>query len=387
MPARCTERWTTLTACTFCVLTWVLPVVAKEYVSFERDGREHHVAGKVLVEDQEGGVLLQTPDSTLWILTREKIIRRERDDVPFRLLSDAEMAKQLLEQLPAGFHIHDTAHYLICYNTSDTYAHWCGALYERLRRGFYNYWTKRGLELHEPEQKMVALVFDSRRAFQDYSEPELGGAAGSMIGYYNMRTNRVTMYDLTGIDELRIGRGRISSGAHIDRILSQPAAAWTVATIVHEATHQLAYNSGLQARYADNPTWISEGIAVYFETPDVGSSRGWRSIGKIHPVHLKTFQRSLRTRDDDPLITLLTDDARFRDPKTSGRAYADAWALNYYLLRVRCEDYVRYLEALGDQQPLVELTMPQRVAQFRQFFGDDLEQLSRDWQRYMSEVR
>ena len=31
----------------------------------------------------------------------------------------------------------------------------------------------------------------------------------------------------------------------------------TVATIIHEATHQLAFNSGLQVRFADNPLVVA----------------------------------------------------------------------------------------------------------------------------------
>ncbi|MGM0486750.1 MAG: DUF1570 domain-containing protein [Planctomycetota bacterium] len=374
--------------CLAVILSFALPVFGVEQVSFQRDGRQQYVAGKLLVEDQEGGVLLLSPDRTLWVIPQEEIIRRDHDDAPYRPLTDTEMTEQLLDELPDGFHVHDTAHYLIFYNTSPAYARWCGSLYERLHRGFHNYWNNRGFPLREPEQRLVALVFDRRRSFQEYAEPELGESAASMIGYYNMRTNRVTMYDLTGIDGLRGRRGRSgTTGAHINHILSQPAAERTVATIVHEATHQLAYNSGLQTRYADNPTWVSEGIAVFFETPDLGSSRGWRSIGGVHPLYLPKFLRSLATRDDDPLTTLLNDDARFRDPKTSSQAYADAWALNYYLLRVRHEDYVEYLQELANQKPLVEQDTKQRIARFRRAFGDDLQQLSRKWLRYMQGVR
>ncbi len=368
-------------------LLLTVPATSMEQVSFQRDGREQHVIGKVLVEDQEGGVLLLSPDGTLWIIPQDQVVRRDSDNIPFKLLSDEDMAQQLLGELPDGFRIHQTAHYTICFNTSDAYAEWCGGLYERLYRGFFSYWKNRGLTLREPEQRLVALVFDGREAFAKYSEPALGDAATSMIGYYNMRSNRVTMYDLTGIDGARANRRGVSSAAHINQILSQPAAERTVATIVHEATHQLAYNSGLQTRYADNPTWVSEGIAVYFETPDLGSSKGWRRIGVVHPLHVRQYQRSLRTRTDDPLMTLLTDDARFRDPKSSSEAYADAWALNYYLLRARRQDYVSYLKGLAGQPPLAELTAPQRVARFRQAFGEDLEAISTQWQRYMQRVR
>jgi hypothetical protein len=157
---------------------------------------------------------------------------------------------------------------------------------------------------------------------------------------------------------------------------------------VHEATHQLAYNSGLQTRCADNPNWVSEGIAIFFETPDLRSRRGWSGIGELHPLHLGQFQRSLDTRDDDPLLTLLTNDARFRDSRTAPQAYADAWALNYYLLRTPLRTrYIQYLQQLARQTPLVEVSEAQRVTQFREALGQDLAELSQQWQRYMQRVR
>ena len=72
-----------------------------------------------------------------------------------------------------------------------------------------------------------------------------------------------------------------------------------MATIIHEATHQLAFNCGMQNRYADIPLWLSEGIAIYFETPDLRNKRGWRSIGSVNRVRLAEFRRYLRSRPSD----------------------------------------------------------------------------------------
>jgi hypothetical protein len=215
----------------------------------------------------------------------------------------------------------------------------------------------------------------------------LGDATHSIIGYYHMLTNRVTMYDLTGADELLKTRRGVSSAAHINQVLSQPAAERTVAVIVHEATHQLAYNTGLQTRLAGNPMWVSEGIAVYFETPDLDSARGWRYIGALSRVHMNRFRDALAQRPPDALKILLTDDARFRDPRTFADAQAAAWALNYYLLRVKSEPYVKYLRDMAQLPPLAEPTSEERVAQFERAFGEDLARIDEDFIRYMRRVR
>jgi hypothetical protein len=182
-------------------------------------------------------------------------------------------------------------------------------LYERLYDGFYNYWSKRGIKLNRPELPLVAVVFDTRDNYALFARQELGDSVSSIIGYYSLRSNQVITYDLTGIESLG-GRQRGANAARINAMLSQPAAERNVATIVHEATHQLVFNSGLHTRYADIPFWVSEGLAVYFETPDLESSKGWKKIGGVNRYNLLQFRRYLKERPEGSLEKLLVDDLR-----------------------------------------------------------------------------
>jgi hypothetical protein len=357
---------------------------AADYVSVNRDGTKSELEGRIEVEAQDGGVLLLTRDGVLWPLPKEEVESRRKDDKPFKPFTRDELAKKLTSDLP-GFRIHTTKHYVFCYNTSPAYAQWVGSLYERLYGAFYNYWERRKFELHEPEFPLVALVFDSQETYAQYSKKELGEATKSIIGYYSLQSNQVNMYDLTGVEELKIAGDR-GSAARINAILSQPAAERTVATIIHEATHQLAYNSGLEARFADNPFWVSEGIAIYFETPDLQSAKGWRNIGGVNRVNLFNFRKSLRDRGADSLTTLLSDDKRFRDPTTAGNAYAEAWALNYFLLRTREAKYVEYVKELSKLTPLVEEGAEFRLTMFKKHFGE-LPALETEFLRYMRSVQ
>jgi hypothetical protein len=375
----------TRTLTCFALLLIAIPAAAVEYVKIKRGEKTQILTGKIEVEAEDGGVLLLTQDGVLWPLPKEEIVERKRDEKPFAPLSREEVAKRLTAELPEGFRIHSTRHYLICYNTSPAYAQWVGGLYERLYAAFYNYWTRRGMKLREPEFPLVALAFESQASYAEHSRGELGDAAKSIIGYYSLNTNRVNMYDLTGVEELRFAGDR-NSTARINQILSQPAAERTVATIVHEATHQLAFNSGLQVRYADIPFWLSEGIAIYFETPDLGSSKGWRNIGGVNRVNLFNFRKALKNRPADGLTVLLSDDQRFRDPTTAADAYAEAWALTYFLLRTRDEAFVKYLQALGEQTPLIDTDPAARIAQFKEFFGSDLQAFDTEFLRYMRAV-
>jgi hypothetical protein len=313
------------------------------------------------------------------------LLSRRSDEKPFVPLSREALSKQLTAELPAGFRIHPTQHYLICYNTSPAYAQWVGALFERLHKGFYNYWTKKGAVLHEAQFPLVALVFDSKESFGKQTKAELGEGFETIIGYYSLKTNRMTMFDLTGVEGARLGNQR-TAASRIQQILSQPGAERTVATIVHEATHQLAFNSGLQTRYADVPFWVSEGIAIYFETPDLDNAKGWRSIGSVNQYSMSNFRRYLASRPSGSLPLLLSDDKRFRDPAAVTSAYAEAWALNYFLLRTREEAYVKYLAALAEQTPLVDVSPEERIKTFKEFFGEDLGTLEAEFLRHMRMV-
>jgi hypothetical protein len=369
-----------------CLSACALPAQAIDHLSLLQEGIPLELRGQVLAQSPAGEIALLAEDHVLWIAAADEVTSRTRDGAAFEPLNHDAMAARLLSEMPRGFRIHKTAHYVVCYNTTSAYAEWCGALYERLYRGFFSFWQNQGFELEEPAWPLVALVFDDRASYARYSRTELGEATRSIIGYYSLHTNRVTMYDLTGVDR----GGEVTtptSAAHINQILTQPAAERTVATIVHEATHQLVYNSGLLQRYAAVPLWLSEGLAVYFETPDLNSARGWREIGAINRVSLANFHASVDARAHNSLELLLRDDARLRDPREAAAAYGEAWALTYYLLRSRRDQFMAYLQALSRLPPLRPMSPEQRLAEFKLHFGRDLAALDAELVRYMQRLR
>lgn len=362
--------------------------LALDHVSLTRDGKPLRVSGTIVTEAVDGGVLLLDREGVLWAVPSKELTGRSKDEEPFSLMKGEELKGRILSQLPKGFQVQTTPHYLIFYNTSPAYAQWCAALYERLYRGFHSYWSHRELELHDPPAPLIAIVFDSPSVYEQYARTELGAAVSSIVGYYSIQSNRITMYDLTGTKGLQGGSTRrVGSTAQINRLLMQPGAEWMVATIIHEATHQLAHNCGLHARYADIPLWVSEGLAVYFETPDLKNPKGWNDIGGVNRIRLNQFHKYLRSRPADSLTTLLQDDKRFRQPQTAADAYAEAWSLNFYLIRKRPKDYVRYLKTLAEKKPLLYDTPEERLQGFTAAFGDGLRQFDADFVRFMGGVR
>jgi len=356
-----------------------------ERVTFSVDGKQETVAGRILIEAQDGGVLVESPDGAQYTIQGRSILTRQKSSTPFRPLTADELGDQLLAEFPPGFRIHTTPHYVICYDTSREYAEWTSSLFERLYKAFTNYWKRQGLELHEPEFPLVVIVYADRASYQAVAKSVLGGGAGNIVGYYNLKTNRVTMYDLTGMESLRGPSNRRGSQREITQMLSQRAAVPLVATIVHEATHHIAFNCRLQTRLSDIPLWLCEGMAMYFEAPDLTSSRGWRGIGRVNYARLATFRRNLPKWRRDSLATLLADDRRFRDPQTAVAAYANAWALNYYLIKFRRKDYAAYLKLLAQKRSLMSDDPETRLEEFKQHFGD-LHTLEQDFLKQMSRV-
>jgi len=360
-------------------------VAQMEHIVLRQDGKDVAIDGRLKVEAQDGGLLMESRDGKLWTVVPEQRVSRKTDDAPFTPFSADDLGTRMLAELPKGFDVHHTVHYVICYNTSREYAQWCGSLFERLYMAFNSYWTHKGFHLREPEFPLVAVVFNDRRSYIAHAQAEVGEAAGSIIGYFSLMTNRMTMYDLTGVEALGRSRKRGTQG-EINQVLSQPDAERTVATIVHEATHQIAFNCGLHTRLSDCPHWFSEGIAIYFEAPDLSSLKGWRNVGGVNRPRLTEFRKSLAGRRADSLLTLISDDRRFQDPQQSFAAYAEAWALTYFLIRQHPKQYIDYLKMLSQKKQLIWDDAAQRRREFSNAFGD-LRKLDVEFVRYMAKVQ
>jgi hypothetical protein len=355
-----------------------------DQVTYRRDGGERSASGRVLVSATDGGMLLQSDDGVITIIEGKDVVDHKHTERPFVPATAEEIGKRLLAKAPPDFRIYTTPHYVVCYDTSREYAQWTSSLLERLYKAFTNYWEHQKFELHEPEFPLVCLLFADRASYVTAAKEEMHGRdPGGIIGFYSISSNRVNMYDLTGLESLH--GDRRGSMAEINEMLSQPAAEPSVATIVHEATHQIAFNCGLQTRFSNIPRWLCEGLAMYFETPDLSSSRGWHGIGKVNYPRLDTFQKNLADWQAGTLENLVTSDERLLNPKTAPDGYADAWALNYFLIKYHTKSYNQYMKLLSTKRPILEDDAQARLHDFKQCFGD-LEPLERDFQQRMSRL-
>lgn len=357
-------------------------------IQFDSDEGQKDTVGEVVRELPGGRILLRTPDGRLWHLEPEEIISKTPSETPMVPLTSEQVFAQFKETLPPGFDLHKTKHYLMIHNTNPAYAKWVGELFEQVHRGFYNYWKSQRVRLKEPRFPLIALVFDSKASYLQYAQRDIGDSAKAMIGYYNLNTNLMVTFDMTGSDGMLPGgqrANRIRTNQVLAKIKSQPRAERTVATIVHEAVHQISYNSGLQIRLADNPRWLSEGLAMYFESPDFSSSSGW-SIGKMNFYNLRGFAGYIRSRKPGSIVSLIADDSRLLDGKTAQFAYNESWALTYFLMKTKKREFAAYLKELATMKPLDESTPRERIDVFKNYFGDDLAKLDAKFVQYMASL-
>lgn len=92
----------------------------------------------------------------------------------------------------------------------------------------------------------------------------------------------------------------------------------------------------------------------------------------------------LPRRPHDSFLTLLTDDQRFRNSKTSSDAYAESWSLVYFLMRQQPQAFVKYLQAIGAKEALGQDSPEQRLAAFKAAFGEDVADVERNFLRAVS---
>ena len=350
-------------------------------VTIRGAGGVRTVIGQVLVEAVDGGLLLERPDDRYELVQPAELVSREPADDAATVETPREFGLRIAAELPPGFDVHVTKHYVVCFDTSRDYAKWCAALFERLHDAFGNYWTKAGLDVVDPPRPLVVVIFADRAAYEAHAARDLGAAADRVVGYYNLLSNRVTTFDLTGTDGLpRPGGPR---GGPAAQIMASPAAAGLVSTLIHEATHQMAFNCGMHRRLAPVPLWLSEGVATYFETPELDADRGWRGVGAINRPRLERFLATHRPGD---IAALVASDDRFRSADAPLDAYAAAWGLTRHLIDTRKRAFVEYLRVQSVKEPLAEDSAGARTREFEAAFGASPAEIESDVVKAMARL-
>ena len=117
------------------------------------------------------------------------------------------------------------------------------------------------------------------------------------------------------------------------------------AVLIHEATHQTAFNTGVHSRYCPPPKWLAEGLAMLFEAPGVyDSHNNTRPADRVNRDRLRAFRQGVAPRHRPELLAaIVASDELFRG--NPGAAYAESWALSFFLVETAPAQVRRLPEA------------------------------------------
>jgi hypothetical protein len=156
-------------------------------------------------------------------------------------------------------------------------------------------------------------------------------------------------------------------------------------TIIHEATHQTAFNTGIHNRLVATPGWVMEGLATMFEAPGVWDARNHPKLAdRVNRYQLEKFRAFLGRGQKQWTARLVVDDRSFR--ALSGTAYAQAWALTFYLMEKQPRQYGEYLKRTGRRPVGQQYTAEQRLADFTSVFGNNWPMLEARLARFAAEL-
>ncbi len=184
---------------------------------------------------------------------------------------------------------------------------------------------------------------------------------------------------MTGVEGVLPAGVKVNRDALLSTILSRPEAERTVSTVIHEASHQMAFNCGLQTRLGDNPLWLSEGLATFFETP--------AGIGKLNTFNYSNLIQTLPNRTPDSITNLLIDDSRLRNAETTTLAYAESWGMFHFLVNSNPKGMVKYLSLVRTLPIGFPANSKERLALFQSCFGEDLDKIERDFIKHIRKIR
>lgn len=332
---------------------------------FELSLGGQRVEGSPIIWNQREARLLGR-DGRLWAFDPQEARDVRKTASQFHDYTPSEFRAALLRELGDAYEVSGTGHYLVAHPRGEA-DRWAQR-FEDLYRSFLHHFSTRGFEPAAPQFSLVSIVCRTRSEFERHAAASEGQTVSSgVLGYYNIETNRISLYDM---------------GGEID------SASWrrNAGVLIHEATHQTAFNTGIHSRYCLPPLWLAEGLAMLFEAPGVNDSRNHPDRSdRVNRDRLRMFRQWLAPNHQPELLaSLVASDDFFRDhPRT---AYAEAWALTFFLTENEPLRYAQYLKRTASRAPFQEYLSSQRTADFMSLFGTDWRMLEARFLRFIAEM-
>jgi hypothetical protein len=331
----------------------------------------------------------------------------------------AQMAA-LASEFPAGSKLRVTPHYLVVYDTAEAITDSRLRLLEKVREAFYTQLEHDGFTLRTAEKRLVCVLF---RRYDNYlryaATTEATGVAGSG-GFYSTGTNRIAIFDNRSNPRLKASdaaeeqvrvaveqiqsqidrAGRSGDRNRVEHLMRSKTIALQnlselqsrtatssglndIATTFHEATHQFAFNSGLQSPVSIYPFWVTEGLATCFETMNPALPVGPREDNANRRPGLVSAVKRGKLKPLAEFVVI----SRLKDAQSADtlELYAQAWGLFRFLYTTRLDQFRPYMARLfligasgGDPEVMTRT--------FTAAFGP-IDQVEKQWREWAGQLQ
>lgn len=369
------------------ILSWSLNAAAAKPALLQITSGESLLSGKLLALAKTHCWLVER-DGRLHKIAMSAIDRLRKTDKPFRYFSAADLRDQLKREFDGSLEVAGSTHYLVCagHGQAEAYVDMFEDIYRSLHRKF----SPRGFKLQVVDVPLVAVVFRDRKQFIDYCRQDGVKAVSGLRGYYLRTSNRVALYDDRRSATGRVSRSLQPTPCHkstpVRSDVMPSVSADLQQTIIHEATHQVAFNLGLHSRIGSNPKWVVEGLATMFEAPGIRERSGnvpmSAKLNHNRFVWFTNYRQSRRKTSS--LKAFVSSDSAFNTATLD--AYSEAWALSLFLMETRASAYAKYLRTISNRDPFAAYFPQERLADFRAAFGQDVDWLEVRFLRFVDQL-
>jgi len=270
-----------------------------------------------------------------------------------------------------GFSIHETEHWLIAHSTTDERARLVGESLERVRAEFVRTFEGIGFEIEEQDGPLVFVVYGDRESFDEYMRKRVRPVEITGSGLYSPRTNRVSII--------------------VPRSRRRSVESSLINLVVHEGTHQIAFNLGVLNRRESYPPWFGEGLATTFETRSLDGAFGPLTDSVSRRLAASaTIAAEGRGMALEDLIALQrpteSEDPEERQLSRAGNRaiYGQGASLVTYLIRERPEQMKAYIDAIERLPRFRDPGSLWRDA-FEAAFGD-VDEFEQEWKAWLTRL-
>jgi hypothetical protein len=247
-------------------------------------------------------------------------------------------------------------------------------LLELSYRHFESVFKRYDFELRPPDNRLTWLAFNDTDSFNRYAIETVGRDLSCLTGYYSAGTNIVVIVTPETISKwsLEVKKSRMPD------ILACPVDAQTsLVKLVHEAGHQLSFNTGLLKRKVMYPIWASEGLAMFFERSMLLQYLHSCRYTSLRSKRLARLYRSRKLTRLDEFISMSYVD----EDDCAIDVYAESWGLFHFLCEHRRDSLKQYFSSLYNLKPGYRSKQALRD-EFVRAFGP-LDKLEYQWNSFL----